>query len=307
MSAEQSPGARAALVRAQRTALSVVLSMFVGSWVIVGVLLARLGWRRIIAGLLLWIGLASAVLEVAGVVHGLDSTLLLGELSAALICGGAAAKTRLRQRTALALLALLGLLVTGLSLSELWSRSLTVLAGLSELSLQPQRVADPLPLLRAIRDLVTAVEVVLFRLWEWGGSGLTGHYANDPVAVMLMSGFAVWNVTAWTAWSVFRRKQVAAGLAPAAVVVTGILYGVQRYPSSLLALLGTGLLLAVISAHHAREQTWQKAHVDFSEDIRLDMAVVVVPLAVIVVVGNCSIPQRRTIPTASSAERTGAA
>ncbi len=40
MSPERSPGPRAALVRAQRTALTVVLSMFIGSWVIVGVLLA---------------------------------------------------------------------------------------------------------------------------------------------------------------------------------------------------------------------------------------------------------------------------
>ena len=49
MSAERSPGARATLVRAQRTALSVVLSMFVGSWVIVGALLAPVvgGWRTV--------------------------------------------------------------------------------------------------------------------------------------------------------------------------------------------------------------------------------------------------------------------
>jgi len=40
VSAQRSPGARAALVRAQRTALTIFLSIFVGSWVIVGTLLA---------------------------------------------------------------------------------------------------------------------------------------------------------------------------------------------------------------------------------------------------------------------------
>ncbi|MDQ2766752.1 MAG: metallophosphoesterase [Gemmatimonadota bacterium] len=52
MSAERSSSARAALVRAQTTALTVVLSIFVGSWVIVGLLLAPVvgGWRTIAAG-----------------------------------------------------------------------------------------------------------------------------------------------------------------------------------------------------------------------------------------------------------------
>lgn len=45
MSAERPPGARAALVRAQRTALTVVLTIFVGSWLIIAALLAPIvGW-----------------------------------------------------------------------------------------------------------------------------------------------------------------------------------------------------------------------------------------------------------------------
>ncbi len=55
MSAERAPGARAALVRAQRTALTVFLSVFVASWVIVGALLAPVagGWVTIAAAALL--------------------------------------------------------------------------------------------------------------------------------------------------------------------------------------------------------------------------------------------------------------
>jgi predicted MPP superfamily phosphohydrolase len=55
VSAQRSSGARAALVRAQRTALTVFLSVFVGSWLIVGALLAPVagGWRTIAAAALL--------------------------------------------------------------------------------------------------------------------------------------------------------------------------------------------------------------------------------------------------------------
>jgi len=56
VSAQRSPGARAALVRAQRTALTIFLSVFVGSWLIVGALLAPVagGWWTIAAAALLF-------------------------------------------------------------------------------------------------------------------------------------------------------------------------------------------------------------------------------------------------------------
>ena len=63
MSAARSSGAGAAMVRAQRTALTVVLTIFVGSWVIVGVLLAPIagGWRTIGAAAFLFTVLPLAI------------------------------------------------------------------------------------------------------------------------------------------------------------------------------------------------------------------------------------------------------
>ena len=54
MSAERSSGARAALARTQRTVLTVVLSLFIGSWVIVGALLAPVvgGWKTVVSAVL---------------------------------------------------------------------------------------------------------------------------------------------------------------------------------------------------------------------------------------------------------------
>ncbi|HEY7861103.1 MAG TPA: metallophosphoesterase [Gemmatimonadaceae bacterium] len=56
MSSERDPGSHASVGRAQRTALTVVLAIFAGSWAIVGVLLAPLagGWRSIASAVLLF-------------------------------------------------------------------------------------------------------------------------------------------------------------------------------------------------------------------------------------------------------------
>jgi len=64
VSGERSPGPRTALARAQRTALTVVLTIFVGSWVIVGMLLAPVigGWGTIAAAAFLLTVLPLAVL-----------------------------------------------------------------------------------------------------------------------------------------------------------------------------------------------------------------------------------------------------
>ena len=63
MSADPSPGARAAVARAQRTALSIVLAIFGGSWAIVGALLAPVagGWRSIAGAVVLFTVLPLAV------------------------------------------------------------------------------------------------------------------------------------------------------------------------------------------------------------------------------------------------------
>lgn len=63
MSPERPSSARATLVRAQRTALTVVLAIFAGSWVIVGLLLAPVvgGWRTIAAAVVLFTVLPLAV------------------------------------------------------------------------------------------------------------------------------------------------------------------------------------------------------------------------------------------------------
>jgi uncharacterized protein len=72
VSAQRSPGARAALVRAQRTALTVFLSVFVGSWLIVGALLAPVvgGWWTIAAAaLLLTVGPLTVLFRSRGSSH----------------------------------------------------------------------------------------------------------------------------------------------------------------------------------------------------------------------------------------------
>jgi len=71
--------------------------------------LERIGRLNLVTLLLLWLGLASVMLEAANAIHGLDTVLLLGVLSVALICGGAAASTRVRAVKALPLLLALGL------------------------------------------------------------------------------------------------------------------------------------------------------------------------------------------------------
>ena len=63
MSSERPSSARATVVRAQQTALTVVLAIFAGSWVIVGLLLAPVvgGWRTIAAAVVLFTVLPLAV------------------------------------------------------------------------------------------------------------------------------------------------------------------------------------------------------------------------------------------------------
>ena len=99
MSPARSSGARAALARAQRTALTVVLSIFVGSWVIVGGLLAPIagGWLVISAAAVLFTVLPLAIfIRSRGSTHYPGKAIRLHRLPANVVC--AAASHALRDR-----------------------------------------------------------------------------------------------------------------------------------------------------------------------------------------------------------------
>src|SRR5205807_2675150 len=76
-----------------------------------------------------------------------------------------------------------------------------------------------------------------------------------------------------------RHHRLLPALLPLIALMSIQLFSLQAFPWSLLVLLGTLLILQLSLAQRTREQQWQSAGLDYSDEIRYDLALHATPLA----------------------------
>lgn len=232
-------------------------------------LVGSIGLTTLLALSLLGVALAGLSFSLASLVRGLDIWLLLRAAVPALLGGWWLAGRRIG-----GLLAGLLLFVTGAALTLVLVGQLSgpILQALTALVSQEDQAADRL------WQLVAATETLLIRLSNWMQAFGAGEPVFDPVAAALFWTMALWLVSAWAGWAVRRRGQPLQALLPAASIHAGVLAYVGENPFPLLAPLAAALMLLPLMGHVRREQRWATQGIDFSPDIREDMALVTLPL-----------------------------
>ncbi len=239
--------------------------------------------------LLLLLALGSVAVGLSNAVRGLDLGLLLPLAMAGVGLSWGLA----RIKPVPAWLAALVLLILGVELvivrvGALVERLLTLWLVVLNLGWQTYLwpVAGPpnlAPLWQTLTELTAAVSALLTRLWVWLAAIYSGQPVVDPVSIALLWSLALWLTAAWAGWWVRRRFQALPGLTPAGILLALTLAYTQTNLYPLLPLLGATWLLIALTAHLAREHRWQAEVVDYSYDIRLDLAMLVIPLTLILV------------------------
>jgi len=117
-------------------------------------------------------------------------------------------------------------------------------------------------------------ELLYARVWWWAYSALTGEPFTDPTSTvfMLLMGLVMWGITTYAAWGLYRRTQVLSAFLPAGLGLTvNVFYSRQGY-WYLLAFLTGVTFLSAWEHFFALEQKWKRSNIDYSEAIRLDVA-----------------------------------
>jgi transglutaminase-like putative cysteine protease len=238
-----------------------------------------LGWHTVAAFTLSWVALAAVLAQIAQNIAGLDIGLLVGVLTLALLGGWLAARTRLTWPRAMALSAILGAVTVATLVGGLGGRLVSLALALGELSWPVTALRGLEHTGQAAGALAAAFVVLASRLWQWSAGRLGGQPVVDPVALMLAWAVTFWGVGAWAAWHIRRRNRVAHALAPTVAVLVVNLFVLRVDPSALLLVLLCGLLLQPLVSHHAHEVRWATTGVDYSEDVRFDIAIYASSLA----------------------------
>ncbi|HVN55342.1 MAG TPA: transglutaminase-like domain-containing protein [Anaerolineaceae bacterium] len=138
--------------------------------------------------------------------------------------------------------------------------------------------------------LQTSVSGVSLRIATWFVDYAHGEAFYDPVAVLFFWGVLLWAAVFWIAWATQRRYQAIHILLPSLILLAVLLGYANHYSHSILIFLATFLLLCILSPHIVHEETWQRAQIDFSLEIRLDLAMVSLPIIVAILTMALVIP-----------------
>jgi transglutaminase-like putative cysteine protease len=154
---------------------------------------------------------------------------------------------------------------------------------MNELALQVMHWRPGSPILdlrlveQAFLDVAARILVLLARSAGWLAA-LVREPMFDPVAASLVWGLLIWLIGLWAGWATRRYwKPVAAILPGVALLAISLAYSGQ--PTVLLiAVLAASLLLMAVLSYVRNERRWKSGAIDYSEDIRVELALLTIPL-----------------------------
>ena len=244
----------------------------------------RWGVRNILVFCLVLVALSSVALGLADLIRGLDGGLLLAVIFCGVMLGWLLASSALPEWLALVIALALGAEVAIYQMSQLGPAVRAVIGAAINLVRDAQNwsTGGPNPDIAAfsqsLTELITDANSTLSRVYDWSRYVLRGEPAFDPIAVGLLWVLGLYAVAVWAGWAVRRRHQPLVGLAPAGALLAISLSYTFSSPVYLQILMSATLLLMVVTRQIARERRWETDGIDFSPELRFDLAVSVLPL-----------------------------
>ncbi len=172
-----------------------------------------------------------------------------------LILGAVLAKRPLSAWMVWTLLTLYGLLIVTLTLAQLW---------------------PPLRLLftdwGALRVYwLQNGAMFLDRAGSWFSAVSVGGRSNETIVFAYLMGLLAWFLAAYAAWSAYRQRLPLLGL-----ILMGLVIAINGYYGAAqgewaVAFVGMAVLATAVLHFDSLEHLWQKNHVDYSREIRLEM------------------------------------
>ena len=249
---------------------------------------------------LLLAALLATAAGVAGQMDRLEAGLLVLSVAASLLLSWALATSSIRGRTA-ALVSLavgaagvlgrVGRLDRGVgallkAVGRAWWNAVQALLGAGEPDALSGGVVGLIePVLSSLGELASDVLGLLERVAVGLRNAAAGGHPFDPVSSTVAWSLALWAVAAWAAWMHRRRDKPLAGLAPAAVLLTGVLSLGEGSLGYVLTLLAAMLLLLASSSYDRRVRRWSRDQVGYP-DVRVDLAFASVGLTLALVAAS---------------------
>lgn len=146
------------------------------------------------------------------------------------------------------------------------------------------------PAITYFREQGAVLGGYLQRVGWWIKGLIVGPGAPDNLAVIGLIVLLAWGVACWAAWWVARRERPFVALLPAGVFLAQHAFWRPATVTYVLIFLGITAFLLVLAKLEFNMRAWERAGVDYAEDIRLDFVLTGLALAVIVTMLSPALP-----------------
>jgi transglutaminase-like putative cysteine protease len=121
-------------------------------------------------------------------------------------------------------------------------------------------------------ELWERITIPLVRLAGWSIGIGSGRAVYDPVATVFFWSLTVWVLALWESWFFRRRAQPLLALIPAGILLAVTLNYTRQSVLPLAAFLAGTLSLMALDEFRNLVQRWERGGIDYSEDVRFEMA-----------------------------------
>lgn len=136
------------------------------------------------------------------------------------------------------------------------------------------------PFIEASEALWLSLQLLAGRATTWVTAILQQEAAYSPSMTALVWSLALWLVGAWASWGIRRWQQPLAGVLPAGTILGAALAYTGAPAVWLLGILVPTLLLMAWGRFYQRLESWEQNHIDYAEDLRLDVSLVAIGLTI---------------------------
>lgn len=182
--------------------------------------------------------------------------------------------------------------------------TVSLVVGLPEAPLAAQPV--PWALRLPVRAGMAIVEMAE-RLAQWARAVRGGGAGQDDAVFRWIIGMAAWAAAAWAGWWLYRRRQPLVALLPVGLLLATNAYYYWNGRFWMPFFLGMMAVVAILLNRYVLERRWQRRGMDYSVDVRTDILLAALGVALVVAASAMLMPRVVLRPTADWFEQLTAA
>lgn len=129
-----------------------------------------------------------------------------------------------------------------------------------------------IPLSIEFTNFLSQASLLWMHISTWLTKLIQSEPTSDRLAIGLLWGLAIFMSAAWAGWSIRRERNPLISVLPSAALLAISLNYVRGNPLYLSVTIAGTLLLIILTKHIRLESDWNSRQIDYSDEIRFDIA-----------------------------------